>query len=86
MSGSGLIQPSYKLLVPSDTDVLLKIWLDGYLPWYFPGTSQKSAAHAVRLKPGEHRTLDIALQPSRERPKSGCAAPIQAAPRPQTTK
>jgi hypothetical protein len=38
LSGSGLVKPSYKLLVPADTDVLVAIYLDGYKTWYFPNT------------------------------------------------
>lgn len=76
MRGSGLVEQTYKLFVPSDTDVLMKIWLDGYRPWYFPGTFRKSERKGVRLKPGEHMSLDILLQPDTKYAKSGCPAPL----------
>lgn len=76
ISGSGLIQQHYKFLLPSSTDVLMKIYLDGYLIWYFPGTTQKSERKAIRLDPGEHRNLDIPLEPDPKLAKSGCPAPI----------
>ncbi|HTQ60345.1 MAG TPA: hypothetical protein VMI32_08990 [Candidatus Solibacter sp.] len=76
LSGSGLVQQNYKLFVPSNTNVMVKIWLDGYRPWYFPGTFRKSERTEVRLRPGEHRTLDIALQPDAKYAKSGCPAPF----------
>ena len=76
MSGSGIVKESYRLFVPSDTDVLLKIWLDGYKPWYFPGTLRESERKGVRLKPGEHTSLDISLQADAKYAKTGCPAPI----------
>ncbi len=63
MSGTGLVNAEYRVLVPSDRDVIMKIWFEGYLPWYYPGTSRKSEAKPLRLKSGELRTLPIRLQP-----------------------
>ena len=34
----------YRVLVPSDRDVMMKIWHEGYLPWYYPGASSKPEA------------------------------------------
>jgi hypothetical protein len=42
--GSGLVKARFRVLIPSGRDVLWKVWLDGYKPWYYPGTTDKSAA------------------------------------------
>jgi hypothetical protein len=78
LSGSGLVKPRYRLLVPSNADILVKIWLDGYEPWYYPGTADKSAGQPVRLKPAEQKTVDIFLQPNTESAETGCPKPIGA--------
>ena len=79
LSASGLVKPKYKLLIPSDTDILVKISLDGYKTWYYPGTVEKEARQVVRLKPGEERTVNIRLQPDAEDAKVGCPKPIGTA-------
>lgn len=76
LSGSGLIHRHYRLLIPSDAGVLVKIWLDGYEAWYYPGTVVKSAARPVRLKPGEERTLNISLRPDPQATSTGCPRPL----------
>ncbi len=53
----------YRLLIPADADVSIKVWLDGYKPWYYSGTDQKFAGTSMRLKPGQEKMLDIRLQP-----------------------
>ena len=75
LSGSGLVKPTYKLLIPPDTDVLMQISLDGYRTWYFPGTIDKETQRPVRLRPGETKTVDIRLVPD-ESAKTGCPKPI----------
>ncbi len=65
LGGSGLVKPSYRLLIPPDVGVLVKIWLDGYKPWFHPGTLEKSQSTPARLKPGEVKTIDIRLQPGK---------------------
>jgi hypothetical protein len=75
LSGSGLIKPNYRLLIPPDTGVLVKMWLDGYQPWYFPGTVDKSKRTPVHLKPGEVVTLDIRLQLGKNA-EAPCAMPF----------
>jgi hypothetical protein len=72
MSGTGLVNAEYRVLVPSDRDVIMKIWCEGYLPWYYPGTSRKSEAKPLRLKSGEVRTLPIRLQPGNDPSEAGC--------------
>lgn len=75
LSGSGLVHPTYKLLVPPDTDILLNMYLDGYKTWYFPGTVEKAKQQPVRLRPGEKRAADIELAPD-DAAKSGCPKPL----------
>jgi hypothetical protein len=71
LSANGWVKPNYKLLIPSDTDILVKISLDGYKTWYYPGTVEKEASQVVRLRPGEKKLVDIQLQPA-EDVKTGC--------------
>jgi hypothetical protein len=40
LSGSGLIKANFRVLLPSETEVTVKMWLDGYRPWYYPGTDE----------------------------------------------
>lgn len=76
LSGSGLIHRHYRLLIPSGVGVLVRIWLNGYEAWYYPGTVVKSAARPIRLKPGEQRTLNISLRPDPHSSNTGCPAPL----------
>lgn len=77
LSGSGLIHRNYRLLIPSDAGVFVKIWLDSYEAWYYPGTVVKSAARPIRLRPGEERTLNISsLRPDPQATNTGCPAPL----------
>jgi hypothetical protein len=76
LTASGLVKPKYKLLVPAETGILVKMWLDGYKPWYSPGTIDKSSRQAVHLRPGEEKTVDVLLQPDAGIVESGCPKPI----------
>ena len=76
LSGNGLAKAKFHILIPSDTDVLWKVWLDGYKPWYYPGTSDRSKATSLRLMPGRERALRIELQPDASVQKTGCPMPI----------
>jgi hypothetical protein len=76
LSGGGLVNAKYHVLVPQDRDVIMKIWHGGYLPWYYPGTNNKSEAKPLRLKPGEVRTLHIRLQPGKNASDAGCNTPL----------
>src|ERR1022692_1055964 len=51
--GTGLVTSDFNTLIPSSTGVLWKVWLDGYKPWYYPGTSDESAATTLRLQAGQ---------------------------------
>jgi hypothetical protein len=77
MSASGLVKPRYKLLIPPDAEILMKISLDGYKTWYYPGTVDKTAAKSVRLAPGENKSVDIRLEPDAKL-KTGCPAPLNS--------
>lgn len=70
--GGGLVKSHYRLLIPADTDVLMRISLDDYKLWYYPGTIDKSAEQPVRLRPGEEKIVDIVLQPDNASSKTGC--------------
>jgi hypothetical protein len=76
MRGSGLVKSKYRLLVPPEAGILVKMWLDGYKPWYYPGTIDKSARQPVRLRSGEEMTVDVLLQPEAGIVESGCPKPI----------
>lgn len=72
LSGTGLVKAQYRVLVPHDRDVIMKIWREGYLPWYFPGVRNKAEALPLHLKSGEERTLHIRLQPGNDASDAGC--------------
>lgn len=76
MSGTGLITPKYRLLLPSNRGIFIKVSLDGYRPWYYPGTTNRAAAKPIRLGPGEEQILNIRLQPDRKYAHVGCPAPL----------
>lgn len=76
LTGTGLVNAKYRVLVPSDKDVTMKVWHEGYRPWYYPGTVDKSQRTSVRLKPGEEQTLDIRLQPDSNAAEEGCGMPV----------
>ena len=77
LSASGWVKPQYKLLIPSDTGILLKISLDGYKTWYYPGTVDYAAAKSVWPGPGEKKTIDIRLEPDAE-VKTGCSGTVNS--------
>jgi hypothetical protein len=79
LSANGLVKPRYRLLVPANTGILMKISLDGYKPWYYPGTVDKSAGQPFSLKPAEERNVDIQLQPDKGATENGCPKPIGVA-------
>ena len=76
LSGSGLIKANFRVLLPSDTEVTVKMWLDGYRPWYYPGTDEKSRSAPLRLRPDEQKSLEILLQPSASDARLGCGMPV----------
>jgi hypothetical protein len=69
LSASGLVEPKYRLLIPSNTGILIKIWLDGYRAWYYPG---ELPSRTLSLLPAEEKTVDVRLQPDSAFGDSGC--------------
>jgi len=63
LAGTGLVNAKYRVLIPSNTDVLMKVWYDGHRPWYYPGTTSKAQTRPVNLKPGEETKWEIRLEP-----------------------
>jgi len=76
LSGTGLVNAKYRVLVPSNRDVIMKIWHEGYLPWYYPGANNKSEAKTLRLASGEEKTLHMRLQPGNNASEAGCNTPL----------
>jgi hypothetical protein len=76
LSGTGLVNAKYRVLVPPNTDVLMKVWYGGHKPWYYSGTMNKARSRPVNLKPGEETKLDIRLEPDRNAQPGGCGMPV----------
>lgn len=76
LSGTGLVNAKYRVLVPPNTDVLMKVWYGGHKPWYYAGTMNKAQSRPVNLKPGEETKLDIRLEPDRNAQPGGCGMPV----------
>ena len=74
--GTGLVTSDFNTLIPSNTGVLWKVWLDGYKPWYYPGTSDESAATTLRLQPGQLISIAIRLEPDAAARMEGCGMPV----------
>ncbi|SRR6266566_2063940 len=62
LSGIGLIKANFRVLIPSEAEVTVKMWLDGYRPWYYPGTDEKSQSAPLHLRPDSLTTQRIGLQ------------------------
>lgn len=76
LSGTGLVNAKYRVLVPSNTDVYMRVWYGRHKSWYYPGTTQKGESRALNLKPGEVMTIDIRLEPDPNVPSFGCGMPV----------
>ena len=76
LSGTGLVNAKYRVLVPSNTDVFMSVWYGAHKTWYYPGTTQKGESRPLNLKPGEALTVDIHLEPDPDAPLSGCGMPM----------
>jgi hypothetical protein len=63
VKGTGFVSDEYRVLIPPDTDILLKVWVDGYQTWFYPGVTDERFATAIRLQPGEELKLDIRMEP-----------------------
>jgi len=62
LSGSGLANAQFRILVPSDVAVTMVVSLAGYENWSY-ATDTGPVKNAVLLVPGEELNLDIRLQP-----------------------
>ncbi len=62
LSGSGLTNAKFRVLVPSDTPVTMVVSKDGYDDWTY-SLGRGDLRNAVLLKPGEELTLEIRLRP-----------------------
>ena len=62
LSGSGLANAQFRILVPSDVAVTMVVSLEGYENWSYL-TAESSVRNAVFLRPGQEMALDIRLQP-----------------------
>jgi hypothetical protein len=71
VGGTGLVSHEYRVLIPSNTDVMLKVSVDGYQTWFYPDVADEASAKAIGLKPGEELRLDIQMQPD-SRTVVGC--------------
>ena len=76
LSGTGLVNAKYRVLVPSNTDVSMKVWYGGHKSWYYPGTAEKDQSRPLNLKPGEEQKIDIRLEPDPNAPQEGCGMPV----------
>ena len=64
LSGSGLTNATFRILVPADAPLTMVVSLDGYENWrYMLGPGE--ARDALLVKPGEELTLDIRLWPKK---------------------
>ena len=63
LEGTGLVNHVYRLLIPSNTDVMMEVWLEGYKTWHYTRSKHRSTIKSVRLEPGEEQRLDIQLEP-----------------------
>lgn len=62
VSGSGLANAQFRILIPSDTPLTMVVSQTGYEDWVYPDKTQRGA---IVLGPGESMNLDIQLKPSR---------------------
>jgi hypothetical protein len=62
LSGSGLANAHFRILVPSDTPVTMVVSLKGYEDWTY-SMGRGALWNAILLRPGEGLTLDIRLRP-----------------------
>jgi hypothetical protein len=76
LSGTGLVNAKYRVLIPSNTDVLMKVWYEGHKTWYYPGTKDEAQSRPVNLKPDEEIELDIRLEPDRNALPGACGLPV----------
>ena len=62
------IEGGNKVLLPADTDMIIKLEVKGYQPWYYPGMSTKEAATPLRATRGEEKHVEVLLTPETNAP------------------
>jgi hypothetical protein len=62
----------YRVLIPSNTDVLMKVCDKRHKSWYFPGTMIETEALPINLQPGATLRLNIRLVRGDSAPTRGC--------------
>jgi hypothetical protein len=65
LSGIGLTNAKFRVLVPSDVAVTMVVSLDGYENWSY-SLGRGELRNAILLHPGEELALDIRLRPKGE--------------------
>lgn len=63
ISGSGLTNSHFRVLVPSDTPFSMVVSQSGYENWTYSREGSTEAPTAILLRPGESMNLDIQLKP-----------------------
>jgi hypothetical protein len=76
IEGTGLVNHVYRLLIPSNTDVMMEVWLEGYKTWHYTRSKHRSTIKSVRLEPGEDQRLDIQLEPDSNVNQGSCGMPV----------
>jgi hypothetical protein len=82
LSGTGLVNAKYRMLIPSNTAMLMRVWYGGHKAWYYPGTTDETHSRPVKLGPGEVLNVDIRLEPDPNAPQAGCGMPVGTVIRP----
>jgi hypothetical protein len=62
ISGSGLTNAQFRIVVPSGIAFTMVVSQDGYRPWTYTSAGGRTP-NAIELGPGEELVLDIRLQP-----------------------
>ena len=57
-----------KVLLPADTDMVIKFEVKGYKPWYYQGQTTMAAATPLRGSSGEVRHISVLLDPESAAP------------------
>jgi hypothetical protein len=65
LSGSGLTNARFRILVPPDVAVTMVVSLDGYENWSY-SLGRGELRNAILLRPGEELALDVRLRPKGE--------------------
>jgi Carboxypeptidase regulatory-like domain len=63
-SGSGLLKPTFHLLVPADTDFTLMVWQRGYEPWFY---QDESGGASLRIHSEKQLKLEIKMKPTADK-------------------